>query len=93
MSKIIEGLDKYFSFFSSNSGKNEKINENNFQIGENGTIEYSWSENISERIVQLNFQLTRLPKKDSIIKHKLISVTDDILKKNPLKQEKESVKN
>lgn len=29
------------------------------QIGENGNIEYSWSNNIRERIAQLSFQLTR----------------------------------
>jgi hypothetical protein len=30
-----------------------------YQIGEKGSIEYSWSNNISEKIVQLSFQLTR----------------------------------
>lgn len=30
-----------------------------FQIGENGTQEYGWSNNIRERIVQINFQLIR----------------------------------
>jgi Mg-chelatase subunit ChlD len=29
------------------------------QIGENGTTEYTWSNNIRERIVQISFQLTR----------------------------------
>lgn len=30
------------------------------QIGENGSLEYTWSNNIRERIVQLSFQLTRV---------------------------------
>jgi hypothetical protein len=31
----------------------------NTQFGENGHLEYGWSNNIQEKIVQLNFQLTR----------------------------------
>ena len=34
-------------------------NLSNMSIGENGHQEYSWSTNIEERIVQLNFQLVR----------------------------------
>ena len=29
------------------------------QTGENGQDEYEWSNNVKERILQLNFQLTR----------------------------------
>jgi hypothetical protein len=43
MTAIISALDNYTPF----------------QIGEKGSIEYSWSNNISEKIVQLSFQLTR----------------------------------
>jgi hypothetical protein len=36
------------------------------QIGEKGSIEYTWSNSIRERIVQLSFQLTRTRDQDSI---------------------------
>ena len=29
------------------------------QIGENGNVEYTWSNNVKEQIAQLHFQLTR----------------------------------
>ena len=29
------------------------------QLGENGSVEYTWSNSIRERIIQLSFQLTR----------------------------------
>ena len=35
------------------------------QIGENGTREYTWSNSIRERIIQLSFQLTRTRTRDS----------------------------
>ena len=40
-------------------------NLNPFQTGENGSKEYGWSNNIRERIVQINFQLTRSKQKNS----------------------------
>jgi hypothetical protein len=47
------------------------------QLGEKGTIEYTWSNNIQEQILQLNFQLTRTNDADTI---KNLSVkTDKIL--------------
>ena len=38
-------------------------NHTPLQIGENGHVEYTWSNSITERIVQLNFQLTRVNNK------------------------------
>lgn len=46
------------------------------QIGENGNIEYAWSNNIREKIIQLSFQLTRT-KRDTI--DFLAIQTNDIL--------------
>jgi hypothetical protein len=40
-------------------------NLNPFQTGENGSKEYGWSNNIRERIVQINFQLTRSKQRNS----------------------------
>ena len=37
-----------------------------FQIGENGSSEYTWSNNVRERIIQLSFQLTRTRDENSI---------------------------
>ena len=34
-------------------------NNNLFQTGENGHTEYAWSNNLREKICQLNFQLVR----------------------------------
>ena len=48
------------------------------QIGENGSIEYTWSNNIRERILQLSFQLTRV--RDETTINRLASETDKILK-------------
>lgn len=48
------------------------------QIGENRTREYTWSNNIRERILQLSFQLTRV--RDETIINKLAEQTDKILK-------------
>jgi len=47
------------------------------QIGEKGSHEYTWSNNIRERILQLSFQLTRV-REESII-NKLYEQTDRIL--------------
>lgn len=47
------------------------------QIGENGSLEYTWSNNIRERIVQLSFQLTRV--RDASVIIKLAHQTDNIL--------------
>jgi hypothetical protein len=48
------------------------------QIGENGSIEYTWSNNIRERILQLSFQLTRVRDESTI--SRLASETDKILR-------------
>lgn len=37
----------------------QQMGYDNYHIGENGHVEYAWSEQIQEKIVQLNFQLTR----------------------------------
>jgi hypothetical protein len=62
MSAIISALDNYTSS----------------QIGENGSVEYTWSNSIRERIVQLSFQLTRTRDQDSI--NNLGVQTEKILK-------------
>jgi len=31
------------------------------QFGEKGNVEYAWSNNIREKIIQLSFQLTKMP--------------------------------
>jgi len=62
MSSIISALDNYTPS----------------QIGENGSIEYTWSNNIRERIVQLNFQLTRTRDKDTV--YNLSNQTDKLLR-------------
>ena len=46
-------------------------------IGENGSIEYTWSNNVPERILQLNFQLTRVRDENTI--NSLAIETDKIL--------------
>jgi hypothetical protein len=48
------------------------------QIGENGSCEYTWSNNIRERILQLSFQLTRV--RDETTINRLAEQTDKILK-------------
>ena len=48
------------------------------QIGEKGSIEYTWSNNIRENIVQLSFQLTRTTDKNTI--ENLSVKTEKILK-------------
>ena len=53
MSAIISALDNYTPS----------------QIGENGSIEYTWSNNIRERILQISFQLTRNKTRDSTQLH------------------------
>jgi len=62
MSAIISALDNYTPS----------------QIGENGSIEYTWSNSIRERIVQLSFQLTRTRDEYSI--KNLANKTEQILK-------------
>ena len=51
-------------------------NHTSKQIGENGHAEYGWSNNIRERIIQFNFQLTRTDERGL---HKLAIVLYDIL--------------
>ena len=48
------------------------------QIGENGSTEYTWSNSIRERIIQLSFQLTRVSDDSTI--NNLALETDKILK-------------
>jgi hypothetical protein len=48
------------------------------QSGWNGTVEYTWSHNIKERILQLSFQLTRTKNEETI--NNLADVTGKILK-------------
>jgi hypothetical protein len=48
------------------------------QKGENGSVEYTWSNNIRERILQVSFQLTRT--RDVTAFNKLATETDKILK-------------
>lgn len=47
------------------------------QIGENGSTEYTWSNSIRERIIQLNFQLTRT--RDETTIQSLAKQTDSLL--------------
>lgn len=47
------------------------------QIGENGSIEYTWSNNFREKIVQLSFQLTRT--RDVSLHNFIYTKTDSIL--------------
>jgi hypothetical protein len=62
MTEIISALDKYTPF----------------QIGENGSVEFTWSKNIQERIIQLSFQLTRTLDEDII--NNLAIQTEKLLK-------------
>ena len=61
MSAIISALDNYTPS----------------QIGENGSTEYTWSNSIRERIIQLSFQLTRIVDQNSM--NTLSAQTDKIL--------------
>lgn len=52
------------------------------QIGENGHFEYTWSNSITERIVQLSFQLTRVQNKNfDVIRKVYESLIIDVQKK------------
>jgi Mg-chelatase subunit ChlD len=62
MSEIISALD----------------NNTPYQHGENGSIEYTWSNNLRERILQLSFQLTRTTDKNTI--YNLANQTDKLLR-------------
>lgn len=62
MSLLVSALDNYSSL----------------QLGEKGSIEYSWSNNIRERILQLSFQITRV--RDDNIMNNLAIQTDKILR-------------
>jgi len=53
-------------------------NFNPSQIGENGSSEYTWSNNMRERVLQLSFQLTRI--RDETAINNLAEQTDKILK-------------
>ena len=48
------------------------------QLGENGSSEYTWSNSVRERILQLSFQLTRTRDANTI--NKLAVQTDKVLK-------------
>jgi hypothetical protein len=50
------------------------------QIGEKGSTEYTWSNNIRERILQLSFQLTRVRDENENTINTLAQQTDKILK-------------
>ena len=47
------------------------------QLGENGSVEYTWSNSIRERIIQLSFQLTRTRHSTSL-KDKTDKIMQDI---------------
>lgn len=49
------------------------------KLGENGAIEYTWSNDIRERIVQLSFQLTRVNNDDKERFKRLYDIIDKIL--------------
>ena len=53
-------------------------NNTPYQHGENGSIEYTWSNNLRERILQLSFQLTRTTDKNTI--YNLANQTDKLLR-------------
>ena len=60
MAAIIGALDSYTSK----------------QIGENGTTEYTWSNDVREKIVQLSFQLTRTKNISYLSRHFELLLTD-----------------
>jgi hypothetical protein len=62
MSLLVSALDNYTSS----------------QLGENGSIEYTWSNNVREKIIQLSFQLTRVRDENTI--DRLAIQTNTILK-------------
>ena len=51
-------------------------NNTNKQIGKNGHIEYSWSDNIREKILQFSFQLVRTNEKNE---KKMSNILKDML--------------
>jgi len=66
MSLLVSALDNYNS-----------LQFTPLQLGEKGSVEYSWSNNIRERILQLSFQITRV--RDDNIMNNLAIQTDKIL--------------
>ena len=60
MAAIIGALDSYTSK----------------QIGENGTTEYTWTNDVREKIVQLSFQLTRTKNISYLSRHFELLLTD-----------------
>ena len=60
----------------------ELISQSPYKLGENGHSEYTWSNNIRERIIQLSFQLTRATATATATKTattQLSTITSDIL--------------
>lgn len=76
MAELINSLDNSL-------GNSINKNLNNIQYGEKGHLEYGWSDNIQEKLVQFNFQLCRLYDEDRI--SKLQGVLSDILSSIKLK--------
>jgi len=66
MSSLIQALDNKFN----NIDINNKLS--NIQFGENGHAEYRWSTEIKDKIVQLNFQLTRIRSDNELVNVTLI---------------------
>jgi len=56
------------------------------QIGENGNIEYAWSNDVREKIVQLSFQLTRT-KNTNYLANQFEMILVDLQKRHLLKEE------
>lgn len=78
MSKLILSLDSKTNF---QYGENTQT-DMNYQIGKNGHIEYGWSNNIREKIVQFSFQCLRTDTNgikllENKMKEILIEITSD----------------
>ena len=71
MTALVNALDNY---------THNQIGDN--QIGENGHVEYGWSNNIQEKILQFSFQLTRTNEAGV---SRLSIILNDLLTKNSLK--------
>ena len=57
------------SFVSAMDNNINNINNNkNLQFGDNGNLEYTWSENNKEKLLQLSFQINEINVKDEDIK-------------------------
>ena len=55
------------------------LDKNKFHFGESGHVEYSWSDNIKEQIVQFHFQLTRTDESNmSYLSRKLSTILETL---------------